>query len=226
MMPNFSHGTAGIAYFLATLYMETKEQIFLDAALLGAEYLKSIAVTEGGGCLVFHNEPDGEDLYYLGWCHGPVGTARLFYRLHQATGENNWMEWVGRSARAILDSGIPEQQTPGFWNNVSQCCGSAGVAQFFLDLHILTGDPEYLEFCRRVSADMLARATPEGEGLKWVQAEHRVKPDLLEAQTGFMQGAAGVGMFLLHLDAFEQGREWFITLPDTPFEGAQAARPN
>ena len=25
LMPNFSHGTAGIAYFLATLYSETKD---------------------------------------------------------------------------------------------------------------------------------------------------------------------------------------------------------
>ena len=42
---------------------------------------------------VFHHEPDGEDLFYLGWCHGPVGTARLFYRLHQATGDRQWRDW-------------------------------------------------------------------------------------------------------------------------------------
>jgi len=32
-MPNFSHGTAGCAYFLATLYSETKNKAFVDAAL-------------------------------------------------------------------------------------------------------------------------------------------------------------------------------------------------
>jgi len=81
LMPNFSHGTAGICYFLASLYDETERQEFLAAALAGANYLKSIANTEGDACLIFHHEPDGKDLYYLGWCHGPVGTARLFYRL-------------------------------------------------------------------------------------------------------------------------------------------------
>ncbi|MGB6625737.1 MAG: lanthionine synthetase LanC family protein, partial [Candidatus Acidiferrales bacterium] len=32
-MPNFSHGTAGVAYFLATLYQVTKQRQFLEAAL-------------------------------------------------------------------------------------------------------------------------------------------------------------------------------------------------
>ena len=31
--PNFSHGTSGVSYFLATLYQETRQREFLDAAL-------------------------------------------------------------------------------------------------------------------------------------------------------------------------------------------------
>src|SRR5436190_61004 len=31
-MPNFSHGTAGVAYFLATVYQRTRDKQFLDAA--------------------------------------------------------------------------------------------------------------------------------------------------------------------------------------------------
>ncbi|MCA1635897.1 MAG: lantibiotic modifying-like protein, partial [Acidobacteria bacterium] len=176
-----------------------------------------IANTEGDVCLIFHNEPDGKNLYYLSWCHGPAGTARLFYRLSQVTGDRAWMEWVGKSARADMRSGIPERQTPGFWNNVSQCCGSAGVADFMLNLYRVTGRREYLAFAKRVTANLLARATREGDGLKWIQAEHRVKPDLLVAQTGFMQGAAGIGTWLLHLDAFERGRKASIVWPDSPF---------
>ena len=217
LMPNFSHGTAGNAYFLATLYQVTKKIEFLDAALAGATYLKVIARTEGNACLIFHHEPDGKDLYYLGWCHGPVGTARLFYRLYQITGSREWMDWTEKSARAILQSGIPEKQTPGFWNNVSQCCGSAGVAELFLSLYRLTKHPPYLQFSKRVTANLLARSTREGQGRKWIQAEHRVKPELLVAQTGYMQGAAGIGMWLLHLDSFARGRKPQIQFPDSPF---------
>src|SRR6266404_2677770 len=63
LMPNFSHGTAGIAYFLATIYQETKNGEFLDAALEGASYLLAVAKTDGDACFIFHNEPDGKDLY-------------------------------------------------------------------------------------------------------------------------------------------------------------------
>ena len=216
-MPNFSHGTAGIAYFLAAVYDATREKKYLDAALGGARYLHAIAKTEGNICLIPHNQPDGLDLYYLGWCHGPVGTARLWYRLAQSTGDKTWMEWVGRSARALTQSGIPGTRTPGFWNNVSQCCGSAGVAQFFLDLHGVAPHPEYLDFAKRMTADLLARGTRDEKGLRWIQAEHRVRPELLVAQTGYMQGAAGIGMWLLRLDAAERGRKPFVRFPDTPF---------
>jgi lantibiotic modifying enzyme len=216
-MPNFSHGTAGVAYFLASLYAETKKKEFLDAALAGASYLKSIANTSGDGCLIFHNEPDGKDMYYLGWCHGPVGTARLFYRLYQVTGDKAWMEWTEKSARSVMASGIPEKQTPGFWNNVSVCCGSAGVAEFFLNLHRVTLNSKYLDYAKRVTAQILAKGTRDESGLRWVQAEHRIKPELLIAQTGYNQGAAGIGMWLLHLDAFQNGKKSWISLPDSPF---------
>jgi lantibiotic modifying enzyme len=217
LMPNFSHGTAGIAYFLATLYQQTRKKEFLDAALAGAKYLQAVAKTDGDVCLIFHNEPDGKDLYYLGWCHGPVGTARLFYRLYQVTSDRAWMTWVARSAQGIMTSGMPEKQTPGFWNNVSQCCGSAGVAEFFLDLYRVTRRRDYLDFSKRVTAQLLSKATRDRDGTRWIQAEHRIKPDLLVAQTGYMQGAAGIGMLLLHLDQLRNGKRPTVTFPDSPF---------
>jgi len=84
----------------------------------------------------------------------------------------------------------------------------------------VTQDAEYLEFARRMTADLLRRATKEGDGLKWIQAEHRVRPEFLQAQTGLMQGAAGIGLALLHLDATERDRPARITLPDSPFRSA------
>ncbi len=217
LMPNFSHGTAGIAYFLATLHEKTDRKEYLDAALAGAKYLLSIAKTDGDACLVFHNEPDGKDLYYLGWCHGPVGTARLFYRLFRITKDDAWLGWVKRSANGLMESGIPEKQTPGFWNNAGICCGLAGMGDFFLSLYETTKEKNYLDFGKCITDKLLSAASADGAGLKWVQAEHRTRPELLIAQTGLMQGAAGIGLFLLHYDALERGKHVRIVLPDTPF---------
>ena len=211
LMPNFSHGTAGVAYFLASLHRRQPNPRVLDAALAGARNLLSIATTPNGTCTIYHDDTvTGRELYYLGWCHGPVGTARLFARLGQVTHDPKWAEWVHRGARGIMLSGIPEQRTPGFWNNISMCCGNAGVGQFFAEL----GGPVYGQFAHRVTVDLLQRGTTDGTGTRWFQAENRVDPTGVVAQTGYMQGAAGVGTFLLHLDGQAQGRKPFVSLPD------------
>jgi lantibiotic modifying enzyme len=217
--PNFSHGTAGVSFFLATTYSATRDAEFIGAALRGATYLKRIAKTDGDSCLIFHHRNGGEDLYYLGWCHGPAGTARLFHRLGQVTGDREWRRWVERAARGIAAAGIPEERTPGFWNNVSQCCGNAGVADFFIELHRSYQDEAALPFARRLAADLLRRATDDASGMRWVQAEHRVRPEVLVAQTGYMQGAAGIGTLLLKLDAMERDARPRVVLPDSPYRG-------
>jgi hypothetical protein len=56
----------------------------------------------------------------------------------------------------------------------------------------------------------------EGQ-MSWVQAEHRVRPEFLVAQTGYMQGAAGIGTFLLRLDAASRGAKRAFVFPDSPF---------
>jgi lantibiotic modifying enzyme len=220
LYPNFSHGTAGIAYFLATLGQETNNREFTQAALAGAGYLLKVARTDGDVCLVFHHEPeaDGLDLYYLSWCHGPAGTARLFHRLATVTGDRQWRDWVRRSANGIRKSGIPDQRTPGFWNNVGQCCGSVGVAEFFLSYHEQTKDPSALAFARELTKEITAKATRDEQGARWIHAEHRVQPANTGAQTGWMQGAAGIGAWYLRLDAFERGKKPLIVFPDSPFK--------
>jgi len=218
LMPNFSHGTAGVAFFLARLYAETGKREFLDAALAGGRYLVSIAKTEGNHCLIFHDEPDGKDLYYLGWCHGPVGTANLFYELYKSTRDQAWLDWVLKEAHGLMDSGIPEKQTPGFWNNAGICCGLAGVADFFLGLYKITKNEHHLYFGRRVMTVLDKRATRDASGMRWIQAEHRTRPELLIAQTGLMQGAAGIGLVLLRWAAFEEDkRPVRIRMPDSAF---------
>ena len=217
VVPNFSSGIAGISYFLATLYTKTNDKLFLEGAIRRATYLQAIAKTDGDICLLPYELPDHPDLFYLGWDHGPVGTARLFYRLYQATGDDTWMTWVKKSANGILASGIPAPR-PDSWNSVSQASGAAGIAQFLLDLYGVTKDQKYLDFATKMTDDLVARATRDDKGTRWVQAENRAEPNVLVAQTGYMQGAAGVGMWLLRLDGARKGRAPFVHFPDSPWK--------
>lgn len=212
-MPNFSHGTAGVSYFLARLYQCTDEPRFRAAARGGAAYLSSI--TTGG--LIYHND-QAKGLHYLSWCHGPPGTARLFALLHAIDGEAGHREWIVSAAKALAGAGIPNQRTAGFWNNHGQCCGTAGVADFMLrvaDLDGISGadaliDAMLEDLCRAARVRRSAgRLT-----MSWTGAEHRVRPGQLSTQTGFTQGAAGIGLVFLHAIARRRGVARRIVLPD------------
>ena len=82
---------------------------------------------------------------------------------------------------------------------------------------MLENNRRYLDFTLKITEDLLSRVTIENNGYCWIQAEHRVRPELLVAQTGYMQGAAGVGIWLLKLHAYNNEREWTMILPDSPF---------
>jgi hypothetical protein len=236
VLPNFSHGTAGVAYFLATLYAETRRRELLDAAIAGAKYLEAIAKTDGGAFLVPYGWPNPEwkDLYDVGWAHGPAGTARLFVRLGHATGDPRWMRLARACAEGLRASGLPGPPRPGFGPEPFKTdvrFGSAGVALFYLDLYRETGEKSYLGDARAIVEDMLGRGTRDAQGLRWSYPRYAFmeKAGSAASFTGYFHGAAGFGLVLLACDAAETGRPWELRLPDDPFSRqparASSARP-
>ena len=216
--PNFEHGTAGVGYFFALLFEATGDERYLDAALKGAGHVTAVAQPiDGGGCLVPHILNDGlPSRYYLGLCHGPVGTNRLFNVLNRITDDKKWLDWVVELEQGLLSAGAPEQRSEGYWNNVSQCCCDAGVGDYALSQFNSTGDQSYLELANRVAVEVIKRSEDDGKECKWPQAEHRSSPEYIQSQTGYMQGAAGVGSFLLHFGTTLKQNPVKIQFPDSP----------
>lgn len=216
--PNFSHGTAGIAYFLLKLYEQTGEKRFMDAAIDGANYLKSIASLDPPTrCLLPHELPEQNDLFYLGWCHGPAGTDRFFYELFAVTSDSQWKTFANAAADSVLHSGIPEKETPGYWNNLSRCCGAVAVGEFFLARYRLNKELTDRAFAIRIADYLQSRAQADSGGLKWIQAENRVESDNVQAQTGLMQGVAGIGLYFIHLAELDGNAETANRFPDSPW---------
>ena len=216
--PNFELGTAGVAFVLARLYEVTRQPEFLEAAKAGARHIQAIATVTGDSALVYYREPDLEHLYYLGYCHGPAGTARLFYQLYKVTGESTYLQWTEKLAQGIVRSGVPEKLTPGYWNVACQCCGAAAVTELFLSLWATTGRTRYRDFARRVADQLISRGNDlDGKGYRWYQAWTRVKPWEVNAETGYKIGAAGIGAALLHTHSALGNRYSALLLPDNPF---------
>src|SRR6185503_7167618 len=102
--------------------------------------------------MIHHSQGRGENLFYLGWCHGPPGTARLWSELERQTGDPEWGAWLRGAGEAMLASGAPERRGRGYWNNVGQCCGDAAVGELAISLWQALGDERYLDQARRVAA--------------------------------------------------------------------------
>ena len=209
-MPNYSHGTAGIATALAIAGAALDRDDFIAAARQGAQHLLTVGSLADGGFIIPHTLPyssrDVEPVTYT-WCHGPAGTSQLFAALaHAGVDTVAGLGVTGlrqRCLHSILASGIPQRLRPGFWDNDGRCCGTAGVGDILLDAaQDGAGQAAYgtLLHGARIMADALVeRAIRDEAGARWRFLEHRHDPPLLPPGTSWMQGAAGIAAFLLRL---------------------------
>ncbi|MFC5175799.1 lanthionine synthetase LanC family protein [Nocardioides taihuensis] len=214
-MPNFSHGTAGVAAALALAGVALDRTELVDAAVRGAQEVIALGSPEVEGLAVPHvvPEPPGydEDELAWGWCHGPSGTSVLFAALERAGVDHvagrTPEQWYGECLRAVRASGIPERRHPGFWDNDGRCCGTAGVADTFLDAWQRGGRREDLDFALVLADAIVEHAVVDGDRACWRFVEHRNEDPLLPPGVGWYQGAAGIAAYLLRLGrVLDEGR--------------------
>ena len=215
-MPNYSHGTAGIATALALAGQALGRPDFVDAAVQGARHLLAVGSLDGGGFVVPHTIPtstrDVEPVTWT-WCHGPAGTSYLFAALsHVGVDEVDGLDVTDlrqRCFRSILAAGVPQRLRPGFWDNDGRCCGTAGVGDTLLDAAQDSTDPgqqtALLAAARTMGDALVERAIRDSAGARWRFVEHRQDPPLLPPGTSWMQGAAGIAAYLLRLARVVEG---------------------
>ena len=221
-MPNYSHGTAGVATALAIAGQALDRPDFIRAAQLGAQHLLTVGLLDDGGFIIPHTIPPSsrevEPVTY-GWCHGPTGTSYLFSALAHAgvteVGGLAVAELRRRCLHSILTSGVPQRLRPGFWDNDGRCCGTAGVGDALLDGAQDTDDSawadELLSAARTMGDALVERAIRDQTGARWRFVEYRDDPPLLPPGTSWMQGAAGIAAYLLRLArVIEEGQSALV----------------
>jgi hypothetical protein len=219
-MPNYSHGTAGIATALAIAGVALNRDDFIVAARQGARHLLTVGSLADGGFIIPHTLPyarrEVEPVTYT-WCHGPAGTSQLFPALaHAGVDTVGGLDVTGlrqRCLHSILASGIPQRLRPGFWDNDGRCCGTAGVGDVLLDAAQDAAGQDgagrdgagqaacgtLLRGARSMADALAERAIRDETGARWRFIEYRQDPPLLPPGTSWMQGAAGIAAFLLRL---------------------------
>jgi lantibiotic modifying enzyme len=201
--PNFSHGAAGVGYALAAASGPLRRPDLLELAASAGRRLVRLGTRPDGTLAVPYRvpprQPDSRPEFSYGWCHGPTGTMRLFALLDRLQPGQGWSEAVAAARLAVRFSGLPARLYPGFWDNIGQCCGTAGVGEMALDAFGDTSDPGWLAWADELAQDVLNRRIGDADGVRWSHTEHRARPPELPPAVGWMQGAAGIAGWLLRL---------------------------
>ncbi|MGH8236091.1 MAG: lanthionine synthetase LanC family protein [Steroidobacteraceae bacterium] len=179
----FSHGPAGVGYFLDKLRRATGDSRYGATADRAMTHIEAIAVKEGSGndSMVkwYHEQLKRADLYSSQWCHGAPGMNPFFLQLYSRNGERRFLDWATVNTRYLVQRGVDVRKNPGV------CHGIAGNAASLYLMYRATGDGAYLS-----------------------EVEHAVdlvygyldrQSDEKQLDPGYMTGVAGVGDFLVLL---------------------------
>jgi len=193
----FSHGAAGIGYFLLHLNRRTKDAIYLDLAKEAAAFVEKTAADDGYGGWKWTkmHPPRKPGDYRVQWCHGSPGNALFFMALNEHLedgGKGPYAEALWRCISANIRDGRTARRDGG------QCHGIAGNAELFIDQYRSTKNPAMLVVAKRFAEDLVSNG--------------KVKTGLGNAkyEPGYMTGLAGMGRFFLRLHAPEKSHTAFM----------------
>ena len=209
---NMAHGTSGVGWLFAIIYQSTGLERFLQGAKDAAEYIKGLAVGDDNAVLIPYLDSlkrgPSTEFYYLSWCHGPAGTALLFKALYEITNDEDYLTWVKRLSRGIIEAGAPEQFSRGYWKSQSLCCGTPGILEHFVAVYKLTGDEEFLKYARRAARTVIGQSQVDDDPKdiyklsskrRWLGNWWRTIPSEVHSYTGLYIGSAGNAWSLLSL---------------------------
>ena len=214
-LPNFSHGTAGIAYALATVGHAANHEASSSAAAQGFAYLQSIAEIEGDKVRMPYGwgSDNWIDLYEFGWAHGLAGTALAIIRLQQvgiAVDDARAFELLAQ--KTLPGIGLPDELSPPFAEPSTPLdirFGRAGL----LPLASYWGQTEFQDALFEHLKSKAIRA--EGAAFWEVEAPAFMGGGKTR-YTGLFHGAAGIGIALLQVHADLEGKPSYVNLPDNP----------
>ncbi len=186
-LTGFSHGSAGIAYALLRLYAVTQNSAYLEAALEGIAYERSVFSSSAANWPDFRSsdQQNGQPGFMVSWCHGApgIGLARLGGLSILETEEiHQDVEVALQTTQKYRLQGLDHL-----------CCGNFGRIELLLVAAQKLSRPELREMALQRAACVVARAEQTGA--------YQLFPNLPNYVfiPSFFKGTAGIGYELLRL---------------------------
>jgi type 2 lantibiotic biosynthesis protein LanM len=186
-LTGFSHGAAGVAWALAELGGVSGEERFLQVALEGIAYERSLFLPEAGNWpdlrRDFSQDADAKSISCgLAWCHGAPGIALGRLKMLGRINRQDLLEEAEIALETTLKSGF------GFSHCL--CHGDLGNLEPILQASLILDDPRWKEELNRLAACVVESIEQDG----WLCGT----PNNVETP-GLMTGLAGIGFELLRL---------------------------
>jgi len=186
-LTGFSHGAAGIAYALLRLYAVTQNSAYLEAALEGIAYERSVFSSTAANWpdFRFSDRQNSQPGFMVSWCHGGpgIGLARL--------GGLSILET--EEIHQDVEVALQTTQKYGLQGLDFLCCGNFGRTELLLVAAQKLSRPELREMALQRVACIVARAEQTGA--------YQLFPNLPNYvfSPSFFKGTAGIGYELLRL---------------------------
>ncbi|MDJ0594891.1 MAG: type 2 lanthipeptide synthetase LanM family protein [Pleurocapsa sp. MO_226.B13] len=184
-LTGFSHGAAGIAYALLRLYGVTQEQNYLETALEGIEYERSVFLEKYANWPDFRSLEGRDPIFLVQWCHGAagIGLGRL--------GSLGIVE--SSEIKREIEIALQTTQKHGLQAIDHLCCGNLGRVEVLLVGAQRLSRPDFRQLALQQATNIVARAKQTGAYQLFSNLPISV------FNPGFFQGTAGIGYELLRL---------------------------
>lgn len=182
----FSHGAAGISYALLRLYAVTQDRNYLEAALEGIEYERSVFSESSANWPDFRRLGEtGQPSFPTQWCHGAagIGLARLgSFEIVKTPEIEHEIEIALQTTQRYALQAIDHL-----------CCGNLGRVEVFLVGAQRCSRPDWYQVAFQNATNVVAKAKRTGA--------YQLFPNLPNSvfNPGFFPGTAGIGYQLLRL---------------------------
>jgi hypothetical protein len=178
-----AHGSSGISLFLLYLYLATRDERYYAAGVRALDFDLGSAVRTKDGGLSWGKAVDSRSPLYSYWRFGSAGigmVAARYQRLAWSSRYHSILEQI------FIDTDRKYAVFPG------RFAGLAGLGEFLLDMHELSGEQRFLNSAKRV-ADGVMHFRVERDGAAF--------PGELSSRLccDYGTGSAGIALFLNRL---------------------------
>ena len=201
-------GSTGIIFFMEKLYQLTEEDEYRDYLEQTANGLVKYAIPDDDG-VAWRYSSSSSSGFPIIYCHGTSSTVHALFQSNTILNDSKYLNCAQSGADWLIGKKKTTNPDQNYWNyfdysnwiETGLLTGVASVGYAFVQFYRFDPDPGYLDMAKGAANWLLDVAdSPSENQMRWINyTSASSSMDRKEYYTGWYNGAAGIGLFLLDL---------------------------